>query len=49
MIGLVGAQIPNRTGGKVTRLQRRAIEKKESYRWLPGKPRMFSRVRRASR
>jgi hypothetical protein len=34
IIGLVGAQILNRTGEKVDASQRRAIEDKESCRWL---------------
>jgi hypothetical protein len=34
MIGLVGAQIINRTMGKVERPRQRPIEEKESYRWL---------------
>ena len=34
IIGLVGAQILNRTGAKVEASSRRAIEDKESYRWL---------------
>jgi Transposase DDE domain len=34
MIGLVGAQIMNRTGEKADASKPRAIEDKESYRWL---------------
>src|SRR5208283_3433788 len=34
VIGLVGAQVLNRTGDKVDASKRRAIEDKESYRWL---------------
>jgi hypothetical protein len=34
VIGLVGAQVVNRTGDKVDTTKRRAIEDKESYRWL---------------
>jgi hypothetical protein len=34
MIGLVGAQVLNRTEPKVEHLKPRAIEDKESYRWL---------------
>lgn len=34
MIGLVGAQIINRTSDKVEKRARRPIEEKESYRWL---------------
>ena len=34
IIGLVGAQVLNRTGAKVDASSRRAIEDKESYRWL---------------
>jgi len=34
LIGLVGAQVLNRTGDKVDTTKRRAIEDKESYRWL---------------
>src|SRR5208337_523076 len=34
VIGLVGAQVLNRTGDKVDAFKRRAIEDKESYRWL---------------
>jgi Transposase DDE domain len=34
VIGLVGAQVLNRTGDKVDTTKRRAIEDKESYRWL---------------
>ena len=35
IIGLVGAQVLNRTGAKVDASSRRAIEDKESYRWNP--------------
>jgi len=34
MIGLVGAQVLNRTNAKVDGLKQRTIEDKESYRWL---------------
>ena len=34
MIGLVGAQIINRTAGKAERPRQRRIEERESYRWL---------------
>ncbi len=34
MIGLVGAQVLNRTGQKIDGSKHRAIEEKESYRWL---------------
>lgn len=34
IIGLVGAQVLNRTGDKVEASKQRAIENKESYRWL---------------
>ncbi|MDT5010714.1 MAG: hypothetical protein QOH57_2331 [Mycobacterium sp.] len=34
IIGLVGAQVLNRTGTKVDASKRRVIEDKESYRWL---------------
>jgi Transposase DDE domain len=34
MIGLVGAQLINRTGGKLSDHKRRPIEAKESHRWL---------------
>jgi hypothetical protein len=34
LIGLVGAQVLNRTGAKLENPGRRAIEDKESYRWL---------------
>jgi len=34
MIGLVGAQVLNRTDAKVDGLKQRRIEEKESYRWL---------------
>jgi hypothetical protein len=34
VIGLVGAQVLNRTGDKVDTTKQRAIEDKESYRWL---------------
>jgi hypothetical protein len=34
IIGLVGAQVLNRTGAKADVSKRRAIEDKESYRWL---------------
>jgi hypothetical protein len=34
IIGLVGAQVLNRTGAKIDASKQRAIEDKESYRWL---------------
>jgi hypothetical protein len=34
VIGLVGAQVLNRTGDKLDTSKKRAIEDKESYRWL---------------
>lgn len=36
VIGLVGAQVLNRTGAKLENPGPRAIEEKESYRWLVG-------------
>lgn len=36
IIGLAGAEIMNRTGGKVTDRKARALEDKESQRWLNG-------------